>query len=45
MRALEADAALSFSMRALEELVHMEAGSWTRHRQAIQGWEREGRGI
>ncbi|TFY80352.1 hypothetical protein EWM64_g3659 [Hericium alpestre] len=44
VNALDADQRLRFSMKALKVLVQMEAGSWTRHRDVIARWYKEGRG-
>ncbi|KAG2347036.1 ribonuclease H-like protein [Suillus weaverae] len=42
--AIQADASLPFDMSKLLELVKMEAGSWSRHREWLMDAERSGRG-
>lgn len=42
--AIQADTSLPFDMSKLLELVKMEAGSWSRHREWLMDAERSGRG-
>lgn len=42
--AIQADTSLPFNMSKLLELVKMEAGSWSRHREWLMDAERSGRG-
>ncbi|KAH9167052.1 ribonuclease H-like protein [Lactarius sanguifluus] len=45
IRALTEDLALPFSMSALTSLVRLDSSSWAYHRDIIERWTREGRGI
>ncbi|KAH9000542.1 ribonuclease H-like domain-containing protein [Lactarius hatsudake] len=45
IRALTEDPALLFSMSALTSLVRLDSSSWAYHRDIIERWTQEGRGI
>jgi len=45
LHALTEDPALPFSMSALVSLIRLDSSSWFYHRDTIQRWAQEGRGI
>ena len=45
LRALAEDPVLPFSVQELISLVRLDSTSWTYHRDTIERWAQEGRGL